>query len=157
MGKREEKQREARGGCGEWQAEWVRDKKWERPGGGEKQFQPGRNSRHSHINHGPELERSIDAVKKEIGKTETIRHKYSTRFLAIKLLENDKDIEKNVIASLPNASEILRIKEQEVKRLRETINEDSEQAITDAKYGFITGELKESYTDDNRYTELLTR
>ena len=56
-----------------------------------------------------------------------------------------------------NASEILRIKEQEVKRLRETINEDSEQAITDAKYGFITGALKEIYTDNYQNTEMFTR
>ena len=49
--------------------------------------------RHIHINHGPELERSIQAVKKLISVNEQIRHKYSTRFLAIKLLEDDKDIE----------------------------------------------------------------
>ena len=39
--------------------------------------------RHIHINHGPELERSIQAVKKMISVNEQIRHKYSTRFLAI--------------------------------------------------------------------------
>ena len=44
--------------------------------------------RHIHINHGPELERSIDTVKRVISVNENIRHKYSTRFLAIKLLEN---------------------------------------------------------------------
>ena len=45
------------------------------------------------INHGPDLEKAIDAVKEEISKNEFIRHKYSTRYLAIKLLENDPEIE----------------------------------------------------------------
>ncbi|CDC58600.1 ferrous iron transport protein B [Phocaeicola coprophilus CAG:333] len=157
MGQKEEIQNEALREFREWHDAYVPDHKFESHEDNENSFTPRNFIRHIHINHGPELERSIDAVKKEIGKTETIRHKYSTRFLAIKLLENDKDIEKNVIASLPNASEILRIKEQEVKRLRETINEDSEQAITDAKYGFITGALKETYTDNYQNTEMFTR
>lgn len=157
MGQKEEIQNEALREFREWHDAYVPDHKFESHEDDENSFTPRNFIRHIHINHGPELERSIDAVKKEIGKTETIRHKYSTRFLAIKLLENDKDIEKNVIANLPNASEILRIKEQEVKRLRETINEDSEQAITDAKYGFITGALKETYTDNYQNTEMFTR
>lgn len=157
MGQKEEIQNEALREFREWHDAYVPDHKFESHEDDENSFTPRNFIRHIHINHGPELERSIDVVKKEIGKTETIRHKYSTRFLAIKLLENDKDIEKNVIASLPNASEILRIKEQEVKRLRETINEDSEQAITDAKYGFITGALKETYTDNYQNTEMFTR
>lgn len=157
MGQKEEIQNEALRELREWHDAYVPDHKFESHEDDENSFTPRNFIRHIHINHGPELERSIDAVKKEIGKTETIRHKYSTRFLAIKLLENDKDIEKNVIASLPNASEILRIKEQEVKRLLETINEDSEQAITDAKYGFITGALKETYTDNYQNTEMFTR
>lgn len=157
MGQKEEIQNEALREFREWHDAYVPDHKFESHEDDENSFTPRNFIRHIHINHGPELERSIDAIKKEIGKTETIRHKYSTRFLAIKLLENDKDIEKNVIASLPNASEILRIKEQEVKRLRETINEDSEQAITDAKYGFITGALKETYTDNYQNTEMFTR
>ncbi|GAE16422.1 ferrous iron transport protein B [Bacteroides pyogenes JCM 6292] len=54
----------------------------------------GRVFRHIHINHGPDLEKAIDAVKEEVSENESIRHKYSTRFLSIKLLENDKDIER---------------------------------------------------------------
>lgn len=157
MGQKEEIQNEALREFREWHDAYVPDHKFESHEDDGNSFTPRNFIRHIHINHGPELERSIDAIKKEIGKTETIRHKYSTRFLAIKLLENDKDIEKNVIATLPNAAEILRIKEQEVKRLRETINEDSEQAITDAKYGFITGALKETYTDNYQNTEMFTR
>ena len=112
--------------------------------------------RHIHINHGPELERSIEEVKKAISQNEDIRHKYSTRFLSIKLLENDREIE-NFISTLPNGKEIITIRNKETLRIRKVMNEDSEQAITDAKYGFITGALKETFTDNHLEKEQTTR
>ena len=112
--------------------------------------------RHIHVNHGPVLEKSIEAIKKEITRNEGIRHKYSTRFLSIKLLENDKDIEK-IVSSLPNGSDILTVRNREVDNIIKAMNEDSEQAITDAKYGFITGALKETFRENNLEREQTTR
>ncbi len=102
--------------------------------------------RHIHINHGHELERSIEEVKQCICRNEEIRYKYSTRFLAIKLLENDSELGKVALA-LPNGREIIEARDREEERLRNVLGEDSEQAITDAKYGFIAGALKETYVD----------
>ncbi|MBR4047814.1 MAG: ferrous iron transport protein B [Bacteroides sp.] len=112
-------------------------------------------SRHIHINHGAELERSIDEVKRVISHNENIRHKFSTRFLAIKLLENDAEVMR-FASQLPNGKEIARTREQEVQRLAKAINEDSEQAIMDAKYGFISGALKETFTDNHQKQENIT-
>jgi ferrous iron transport protein B len=112
--------------------------------------------RHIHINHGPELERSIDAVKLVISENENIRHKYSTRFLSIKLLENDKDLE-GMVKTLPNGDKILEVRDREKQRIREVVNEDSEQAITDAKYGFISGALRETFVDNHQDKERMTR
>ena len=112
--------------------------------------------RHIHINHGPELERSIDAVKLVISENENIRHKYSTRFLSIKLLENDKDLE-GMVKTLPNGDKILEVRDREKHRIREVMNEDSEQAITDAKYGFISGALRETFVDNHQDKERMTR
>ena len=100
--------------------------------------------RHIHVNHGPILEKSIENVKKEIGKNEGIRHKYSTRFLSIKLLENDRDAE-SIVRTLPNGQDIIEVRNREAEIIAKAMNEDSEQAITDAKYGFISGALKETY------------
>ena len=108
----------------------------------------GRVFRHIHINHGPDLEKAIEAVKEEVSKNEFIHHKYSTRFLSIKLLENDPDIE-SFVRTLPNAEEILRIRDKMAKRVQDTMNEDCESAITDAKYSFISGALKETFTDNH--------
>ncbi|RGX97059.1 ferrous iron transport protein B [Bacteroides uniformis] len=112
--------------------------------------------RHIHINHGPELERSIEEVKRVISVNENIRHKYSTRFLAIKLLENDEDLKK-IVEELPNGKEILAVRDREEARIAEVVNEESEQAITDAKYGFIAGALRETYVDNHQDTSWTTQ
>ena len=157
MGQKKEIQNEALLEYRKWHDEYVPDHKYGSHKEEENDFTPKNFIRHIHINHGPELEKSIEAVKKEISKTENIRHKYSTRFLAIKMLENDKDIEQRIISDLPNADTIIAIRNAEVSRIRTVLNEDSEQAITDAKYGFISGALKETYTDNNQDTEMFTR
>ncbi|MDR0962013.1 MAG: ferrous iron transport protein B [Mediterranea sp.] len=112
--------------------------------------------RHIHINHGPELERSIEAVKAAICENEAIRHKYSTRFLAIKLMENDPELEKFTL-TLPNGTDIIARRDKERRRIRESLKEDSEQAIIDAKYGFISGALKETFLDNHQDTQYTTR
>lgn len=136
-----------------WHETYVPDHEF---GKDEEEIRPQRYIRHIHINHGPELERSIEEIKKAIIRNDDIRYKYSTRFLAIKLLENDKDIAK-LMAGLPNGQEILAIRDKEQQRLHGVLNEDSEQAITDAKYGFITGALKETFTDNHLERQQTTR
>ena len=157
MGQKEEIENEAIQEYRKWHDAYVPDHKYGGSGEEENVFTPRNFIRHIHINHGPELERSIEAVKKEIGRAENIRHKYSTRFLAIKMLENDKDIERRIISDMPNAGTITEIRNKEAERLKAVLNEDSEQAITDAKYGFISGALKETYTDNNQDTKMFIR
>ena len=101
-------------------------------------------SRHIHINHGTEIEKSIDRIKLLIQKNEEIRFKYSTRYLAIKYLENDKDIEK-VIEALDDRDEIIAARFEEQKRIDELMHISTESAIVDAKYAFIQGALAETY------------
>lgn len=157
IGQKEEIQDEAMREYREWYDKYVPDHKYGSHDEETHDFDGKSYIRHIHINHGPELERSIDVVKEVICKNENIRYKYSTRFLAIKLLENDKDIEQRVISTLPNGEEVIRVRDKEAERIRLSMNEDSEQAITDAKYGFITGALKETYTEKNQNTEMFTR
>lgn len=157
IGQKEEIQDETMREYREWHDKYVPDHKYGSHDEETHDFDGKSYIRHIHINHGPELERSIDVVKEVICKNENIRYKYSTRFLAIKLLENDKDIEQRVISTLPNGEEVIRVRDKEAERIRLSMNEDSEQAITDAKYGFITGALKETYTEKNQNTEMFTR
>ena len=103
-------------------------------------------ARHIHINHGQELEASIDRLQHLIWKNEDIRARYSTRWLAIKYLENDSDVEKTVEA-LPNHDEIIAARFEENKRIEGLLGgTNAEAAIVDAKYAFVQGALKETYT-----------
>ena len=101
-------------------------------------------ARHIHINHGNELEQSIDRVKLAIQKNADIRYKYSTRYLAIKFLENDRETA-GIIDSLPNKDEIIAIRFEEQKRFEQLMGTSTESAIIDAKYAFVKGALAETY------------
>ncbi len=106
--------------------------------------------RHIHINYGHEIEQGIADIQAYLKKDQSIREKYSTRFLSIKLLENDKNAEE-LIASLPEASKMMRVRDKASARVQEEKLTDSETAIMDAKYGFIHGALQEaSYTTGNK-------
>lgn len=105
--------------------------------------QYGSLSRHIHLNHGIVIEPAIDAVKEEIQKNSGIRHKYSTRYLAIKLLERDAEAER-AVKGLPDGEEIIRIRDAQAEEIRRETGEDAETAVMDAKYGFIHGALHEA-------------
>ena len=101
-------------------------------------------ARHIHINHGAELEKSIVRLRDLIFANENIRSRYSTRYLAIKTLEADKDVEA-LIAQLPNAAEIQAACQEENARIEALLGTSAESAIVDAKYAFIQGALAETY------------
>lgn len=114
-------------------------------------------ARHIHINHGPELEKSIDRIKLLIQENRDIRSHYSTRYLSIKYLENDSDIEK-VIATLPNKEAIDSARKEEQARIESLLHSNAESAIVDAKYAFIQGALSETYRQhaENRSKRTIT-
>lgn len=105
--------------------------------------------RHVHINYGSHIERSIEAIqvllKKQIYSNLSVH--YSTRYLAIKLLEKDKQAHR-ILSEQPSYQEICDITTHQIKALEEIYNEDSETLITDAKYGFVAGALRETYTEN---------
>ena len=118
--------------------------------------------RHIHIKHGHEIEHGVAEIQDHLKKEHGLRERYSTRYLAIKLLENDKEVEQ-LVRTFPDADEILKHRDEAAKRVKEETKEDSETAIMDAKYGFIHGALAEAgYTTGNgkdtyQLTHLLDR
>lgn len=101
-------------------------------------------ARHIHINHGSELESSIREIKDLLKKNTDLRYKYSTRYLSIKYLENDKEVE-SVVEALPNRDEIISARFQEQKRIKEIFNSSVESAMIDARYAFVQGALAETW------------
>ena len=106
-------------------------------------------ARHIHINHGAEVEQSIERLKALISKTEDIRYKYSTRYLAIKYLENDSEIE-GVVESLDNRDEIIAARFEENARIGELMGSGLESSMVDAKYAFVQGALAETYSPSGK-------
>ena len=99
--------------------------------------------RHIHINHGHEIENGIKEMQEHLKKYPKLCHRYSTRYLAIKLLEHDKDVEQ-LVSPLGDSIEIFNHRDTAAARVKEETGNDSETAIMDAKYGFINGALKEA-------------
>ena len=99
--------------------------------------------RHLHINHGHEIEDGISHIQQYLKGNDLLRLRYSTRWLAIKLLENDKEAER-VVSELPEADEIMKARNMAARRVKEETGDDSETAVMDAKYGFIRGALQEA-------------
>ena len=112
-------------------------------------------ARHIHINHGTELEQSIRRIKSLISRTEDIRSKYSTRYLAIKYLENDKEIE-SVVEQLPNRDEIISARFEENARIRALMGSGLESSLVDAKYAFVQGALAETYVPSSKKRRIHT-
>jgi ferrous iron transport protein B len=100
--------------------------------------------RHIHINYGFIIENSILNIQTLIKENKHITDRYSSRYLSIKLLEGDSTTKKQV-ASCRNFEKIKTQCETEIFHLEKEYNEKSGTIITDAKYGFITGALNETF------------
>jgi ferrous iron transport protein B len=102
--------------------------------------------RHIHINYGRDVENSIlklrSLIRAEVNQGISLN--FSSRFLAVKLLENDPDVHK-IVSHYKNYNEIKNTALEEIKKLEAALLDDSETILTDAKYGFIAGALKETY------------
>ena len=116
-----------------------------------------RHARHLHINYGHEIENGIKDMQRFLKADHSIRKSLSTRYLAIKLLENDKAVDYLL------KPEVKTVRDRAAKRVLEETGSDAETAIMDAKYGFINGALTEAgyktgtKEDTYRMTHLIDR
>ena len=104
-------------------------------------------TRHIHINYDYFVEQSIKEIQKHLKVEQNIKlsRVISSRFLAIKLLEKDKGSDV-FLQNCLNFEEIKNSKLTEINKIEKEYNNDSEAVITDLKYGFISGALRETLT-----------
>jgi ferrous iron transport protein B len=100
--------------------------------------------RHVHINYGQTVEKAIKVIQDEIWKNKRLTDLVSSRFYAIKLLEKDSAAH-FALSNWENYEQIKNKAEEQIARIESEMGEDSEAIITDAKYGFIAGALKETF------------
>ncbi|MDR2119539.1 MAG: ferrous iron transport protein B [Tannerella sp.] len=108
--------------------------------------------RHVHINYGQTLETSILQVRDALQANGRIEDSQSKRYLAIKLLERDAETEE-YIRRIPSHENIFRERDKSVAQIETLLPTESETAFTDARYGFISGALRETFTP-NKITEI---
>lgn len=118
----------------------------------------GRNEsvRHVHVNLGNVIENGITPLKNLLKQDPTCTREFSPRYLAIKTLEGDAEVKK-ILEGANSYPELMKLRDQEVKEIEATLNEDIESAIANEKYGFISGALAETYTPGDREEARSTR
>lgn len=99
-----------------------------------------------HIYYGNVVENAISKLNILVDKNKDIEFKFVRRYISIKLLEKDQDVQLYV-QKLPHNSDILSLAESEVKNIEASIGEDTESVFTNARYGFIAGGLKQTFVD----------
>lgn len=99
--------------------------------------------RRVHISYGNIAENSISRLNIKLEKDKSTQLIFPRRYISIKLLEKDKDIE-SYVSTLSNGEDILATRDAEIKYIEETLKEDTESTLTNARYGFIAGGLKET-------------
>ncbi len=99
--------------------------------------------RHVHIHYGGDIEKSIQKIQEVIRQDAELTDIISSRYFSIKLLEKDRETNER-LSHRANFEHLQKIVTKEIQLLETNFKEDSATLITDAKYGFIAGALKET-------------
>ena len=102
-------------------------------------------TKHIHINYGENVEDCISSVKKLIDADQSLRDRYHGRYLALELIQGDKVITKS-IESVPAFPQIKEAADSARARLEKEYRGDIADIVSDIRYGFIRGALKETLT-----------
>lgn len=117
-----------------------------------------KDTRHIHVKMSAEIENGISLLKDEFKKDNSIAHHFSPRFLAIKFMENDPEID-SLLKKNPSYHDWVDIRDRVCLKIKKSLNEDVATAIASEKYGFINGALKEtmegSIAKDEKSTKII--
>lgn len=100
--------------------------------------------RHIHINYGPVIEDAIFRLKSRITGISGFGTDFTPRYVAIKLLEEDKEMEE-YMGRYAECNDVLSFRNQLNAKISSLLHDTAENVIMDAKYGFINGALKENF------------
>ena len=105
----------------------------------------GRNEavRHIHVNLGSDIEKPLAHLRHLLRDNKYIQPKFAVRYLAIKLLEGDKEVEA-MLEGNPERDKIFAARDEALRTIEAVRKEDITSAIANEKYGFIAGALAET-------------
>ena len=117
--------------------------------------------RHIHIQYSSSIETEVLSLASLMKQhMDELPKCFPPRYWSTKMLERDNSVEK-LLSEAEHFSEWQAKRDRAVARIKTTLGEDVESAVTNEKYGFIEGALAETYTpsgrDNNRNTSLIDR
>jgi ferrous iron transport protein B len=109
---------------------------------------PIRTNGRTRVNYGTEVEEELTKIEAKLKGLNTGFERLSSRWLAVKLLEDDHDIAEK-FNGIPGKDEIFQQVDLSRKHLSEIFADPPEIILTDARYGFISGAIKQTVTVDH--------
>ena len=98
--------------------------------------------RHIHVTYGKDVESAIDRIIDVIITLSDVRDKFSKRYMAVRLLERPDEM----LALLPHSDELVRVAEEQRRRLQARYEMSSKEVVAQARKGFVHGALEETLT-----------
>ena len=93
----------------------------------------------AHITYGREIEAELAGLQRLLEEEGSLAGRYSTRWLALKLLENDAEVRAKV-----RSKAILSAADEGAARIERLLGDHPEIVIADRRYGFISGACQEA-------------
>lgn len=98
--------------------------------------------RHIHVTYGKDVESAIDRIIDVIITLSDVRDKFSKRYMAVRLLERPDEM----LALIPHSDELVRVAEEQRRRLQARYQMSSKEVVAQARKGFVHGALEETLT-----------
>lgn len=110
-----------------------------------------------HINYGSTIEPVIQNLQEKVEKYIDLPPHVSSRYIAVKLVEQDRYTEDFLKNNFAKGAFLITVRDYELKVLEGHLgNDDVEAQMTDQRYGFIAGALRETYVHKRKHVENLT-
>ena len=114
-----------------------------------------RTVRHIHVNLGSEIEAALRRLDDAFKADPKLEHHFSPRYLAIKFLERDSEVEA-IVSHAQGYAEMTMLRDRLRRRIESVHDEDVSSIIAAEKYGFIAGALAETFTEGKKKTHATT-
>lgn len=113
-------------------------------------------TRHIHVRMSQDIESAVDVLRADLKEATGVTPHFATRYLAIKLLENDPEADL-LVKGASNYEKIISDRDRLSAQLKAKLNEDVQTSIAADKYGFIQGALAETLEGNLAHEEKTTK
>ena len=99
--------------------------------------------RHPPVSYGPRLDDIVEDLSREVSVCNLCRGCSNPRWLAIKLLEGDREIKLRCIPDPRSNKNLSQVLDRSLEHIKSTARDDPEIIITEGRYGYVAGIIRE--------------